>query len=105
MTKTVNEGDNVVLSVVTDYSDNLKWRRNLIKIGKFNGKKSILIENASVQDDGIYECYVGLKESHAVMRLIVRGKNILFFFHFKNTLSLQVFFLLAFNSVINISLK
>ncbi|KAJ8031639.1 Zonadhesin [Holothuria leucospilota] len=81
VTKTVNKGGNVELSVVTRSINvkNLKWRRNAKEVKKFRGQKSILIEDASVKDDGIYECYVGLKKPHAVMRLIVRecGANLI----------------------------
>ncbi|KAJ8031641.1 IgGFc-binding protein [Holothuria leucospilota] len=74
VTKTVNKGDNVELSVVTRSISvmKLKWRKNAKEVKKFRRQKSILIENASVKDGGIYECYVRLKNPHAVMRLIVR---------------------------------
>lgn len=76
VTKTVNKGDNVSLSVVTKSTkaSKLKWRKNAKEVIKFRGQKSILIEDASIQDSGIYECFVSLRKPHAVIRLIVQSE-------------------------------
>ncbi|KAJ8032288.1 Tyrosine-protein kinase receptor Tie-1 [Holothuria leucospilota] len=71
VTKTVNVGDSVTLSIES-HSSKVKWRKGGVEISQWNGLKSITLNNVTVEDDGIYEAYTCRHSPHAYMRLIVR---------------------------------
>ncbi len=77
-TTTVGIGESVTLRVVTSI-DNLRWvHNNGDVITQWNDQTEVTINNVRMADTGIYECFEeGRRErgEHAIMRLIVRGKQ------------------------------
>lgn len=71
VTKTVNLGDSVTLSIES-HSSKVKWRKGGVKMSQWNGLKSVTLNNVTVEDDGIYEAFTCMHSPHANMRLIVR---------------------------------
>ena len=68
------------LEVQTDLTE-LRWSHNGgPSITEWEGKSNVTIENVRKADEGIYECYndgARDKAKHAIMRLVVRGKSLL----------------------------
>ena len=81
VSRTVNIGDDVALTVTRNTADdeisNSKWRKD--NSGAMNADiLDFNITNASTDDSGIYECHYKHergKGNQALLRLIVRGKQ------------------------------
>ncbi|XP_071838865.1 IgGFc-binding protein-like isoform X2 [Apostichopus japonicus] len=72
LTKTVNSGDDVTLSVKSK-TRKVEWTKNNEDLPQFARKLAVNIKGATTDDSGIYECFTDRNKPHAVIRLIVRS--------------------------------
>lgn len=75
VTRTVNQGDDVTLSVsVTTKSGHVKWRKNTKLLKGWTGRTSVTLRHVTLGAAGVYEIFSDASRPHAVIRLIVRRK-------------------------------
>ncbi|KAJ8021486.1 Tyrosine-protein kinase receptor Tie-1 [Holothuria leucospilota] len=75
-TMTTYRGEDIRLSVEKRNRRLLRWRRNGKTVPKWNGRKSVKIENVQEWQAGIYECYrkkFRRLGQHAIIRVIVQA--------------------------------